>query len=221
MAISAEVNAEVREAARTLWDYLRLDQSPQHCDCIIAMGSHDLRVAEHAAFLYLEGWAPLLVCSGGSGRLTRDIWHEAEAEKFAEIAVKAGVPPQRILVENRSANTGENILFSKELLTRQGVLINRAFLVHKPYMERRALATALKLWPEIEYCVSSPAISFEDYPNADIPLRQMIEIMVGDFQRILEYPALGYQIPQEMPATALRAYEKLVGFGYTAQMLSG
>lgn len=221
MAISAEVNAEVREAARTLWDYLRLDQSPQHSDCIIAMGSHDLRVAEHAALLYLEGWAPLLVCSGGLGRLTREIWHEAEAEKFAEIAVIAGVPPQRILVENRSANTGENILFSKELLIRQGFLINRAFLVHKPYMERRALATALRLWPEIEYCVSSPRISFEDYPNADIPLHQMIEIMVGDFQRILEYPALGYQIPQEMPATAMRAYEKLVGFGYTSQTLSG
>lgn len=221
MAISTKINAEVREAARILWDYLRLDQTPQHCDCIIAMGSHDLRVAEHAALLLLEGWAPLLVCSGGLGRLTRDIWHEAEAEKFAEIAVKAGVAPQQLLVENRSSNTGENILFSKELLARQSLSISRALLVHKPYMERRALATALKVWPEIEYCVSSPRISFENYPNAEIPLKQMIDIMVGDFQRIREYPALGYQVPQETPDTALRAYEKLVGFGYTDQTLSG
>lgn len=56
---------EILNAAKILWDYLKLNQPLQKSDCILAMGSHDLRVAEYAASLVVEGWAPLLVCSGG------------------------------------------------------------------------------------------------------------------------------------------------------------
>lgn len=215
MAINHPANAETKEAARILWNYLKLDQPLERCDCLIAMGSHDLRVAAHAARLFLDGWAPLLVCSGGLGRLTRAIWREAEARQFAAIAVGAGVPENKILIEERSTNTGENMRFSKELLARRGIRVRSALLVHKPYMERRALATALRVWPEIAYRVSSPPIPFEQYPTDEIPLEQVIAIMTGDFRRILEYPALGFQIPQEVPAEAMTAYEKLAGFGFT------
>ncbi len=220
MAVEPELNAQIREAAQTLWDYLKLGQPLMHCDCIIAMGSHDLRVAEHAAQLTLAGWAPVLVCSGGLGRLTRNLWQEAEARKFAEAALKAGVTQKQILIEDQSANTGENIRFSKELLSSHGMNVRRALLVHKPYMERRALATALKVWPEIEYCVSSPSLSFDEYPTEGITRDQVIHIMVGDFQRILEYPAMGYQVPQEIPEDVMQAYQKLVEVGYSDQALS-
>ncbi len=59
-------------------------------DVILALGSHDLRVATRAAQLYLDGWAPLLVCSGGLGNLTSGIWTESEADKFAAIADSNG-----------------------------------------------------------------------------------------------------------------------------------
>jgi uncharacterized SAM-binding protein YcdF (DUF218 family) len=214
------MDAEIKAAAQILWNYLKLDQPLAHCDCIIAMGSHDLRVAAYAVQVFLEGWAPLLVCSGGLGRLTRLIWQEAEARQFAAVALKAGVPENRILIEDRSSNTGENVRFTRELLTRQDIKIDSALLIHKPYMERRALATALKVWPELRYCVSSPPMAFEDYPNEDISMDEMIHIMVGDFQRILEYSARGYQVPQEVPNQVMLAYRKLIDTGYKKQVLS-
>ncbi len=198
---------------------MKLDQPPEACDCIIAMGSHDLRVAEHAAQLMLAGWAPLLVCSGGLGRLTRNMWHEAEARKFARIARQMGVPFNHIMIEDQSTNTGQNIQFTQDLLQSKGCKIRSALLVHKPYMERRSLATALKVWPEISYNVSSPPIAFSDYPNTTISVEELIQVMVGDFQRILVYPQMGFQVTQEVPQDVMKAYEELVRLGYTRSML--
>ena len=194
---------------------MKLEQPLEACDCIIAMGSHDLRVAEHAAQLMLKGWAPLLVCSGGLGRLTHKLWHEAEARKFARTARQMGVPFNHILIEDQSTNTGQNIQFTRDLLESQGCKIRSALLVHKPYMERRSLATAMKVWPEIDYCVSSPPGTFLDYPTRDIKQEELIHIIVGDFQRILVYPRLGFQVAQEIPQEAKNAYEDLVRQGYT------
>ena len=214
-----QIDPEIKNAARSLWDYLKLNQVLAPCDCIIAMGSHDLRTAEYAARLQLEGWAPWLVCSGGLGRLTQTKWQEPEAQKFARIAVDAGVPASQILVEDQSNNTGQNILFSKKKLAEAGLKIRSALLVHKPYMERRAIATAQKVWPEVECCVTSPPISFEDYPTDEIPMKQLIHIMVGDFQRILVYGQLGFQVEQNVPNKVKEAYEDLVQTGFTKQMI--
>ena len=91
-------------------------------------------VARRGAELFLEGWAPLLIFAGGLGAITRHLWHEPEADQFAAIAIEMGVPPERILIENRSTNTGENVLFTKRLLAEKGLdpqhLHRRAEAVH-------------------------------------------------------------------------------------------
>ena len=211
---------EILKDAKIIWDYLRLGQPLKKCDCVIAMGSHDLRVAEYAADLVMKGWSPLLVCSGGLGRLTKEIWKESEAAKFAHIAEAVGVTKDHILVENRSTNTGENILFSKGLLKEKGCSVKSAILVHKPYMERRAFTTAKFYWPELDVVVSSPQIPFEEYATAEIPLDEIIQIMVGDFQRILVYPEKGFQIAQEIPDEANEAFKSLVNHGYTQYLVT-
>ncbi len=104
----------IDELAQKIWDYHHMNQKLEKADVILALGSYDLRVAEHAAKLFLDGWAPLLVFSGGFGRLTPQEWRMPEAEKFAEVAMRMGVPHDKILIENKAANTGENILFSKK-----------------------------------------------------------------------------------------------------------
>lgn len=206
------------DAARILWNYHLMHHSLKQSDAILTLGSHDLRVAERAASLYLEGYAPLIVMSGGLGNLTRDIWTESEADKFAGIAVKMGVPPNRILIENRSTNTGENIQFSRELLQKKGIPVNSLIVVQKPYMERRSYATIRKQWPEPEVLVTSPQIPFEDYPNTDIPLERVVQIMVGDLQRIITYPDKGFQIKQEIPAIVMQAYLLLIDKGYNQHL---
>jgi uncharacterized SAM-binding protein YcdF (DUF218 family) len=110
------INDEITGLAKKLWDYHQLNQRLVRADCILALGSHDLRVAERAAAIFLEGWAPILIFSGGLGNLTKGIWDESEASQFAAIAEKLGVPKQAMLIENKSTNTGENILFTQQLL---------------------------------------------------------------------------------------------------------
>src|SRR5436305_15343834 len=109
------ITNEILVAAKKLWDYHHMNYSLENCDCILVLGSHDTRVAERAAELFLEGWAPLLIFSGGLGRLTSELWVEPEADKFAAIAISKGVPANAILVENKSTNTGENIVYTQAL----------------------------------------------------------------------------------------------------------
>lgn len=188
-------------------------------DCILVLGSHDTRVAERGAELYLQGWAPLLIFSGMLGNFTRESWTETEADRFAAIARAKGVPPEAILIENRSTNTGENILFTQQLLQQRQLDPQSFILVQKPYMERRSFATFKKHWPDKELIVTSPQLSFEDYPSPDIPIEKVIHIMVGDLQRIQLYPAKGFQVYQEIPADVWAAYERLVALGFNKHLV--
>ena len=213
------IDSEIIDAAKLLWNYHRLNHKPEKADCILALGSHDLRVAERAADLYLQHFAPLLIMSGGLGNFTQDIWTEKEADKFAAIAIEKGVSPDAILIENRSSNTGENILFTQELLQKKGIDLQSFIVVQKPYMERRSYATFKKVWPEKKLTVTSPQISFETYPTEEIPLERVIHIMVGDLQRIKLYPEKGFQIYQEIPEEVLSAYEKLIQLGFNKHLM--
>lgn len=143
---------------------------------------------------------------------------QPEAEVFADIAIKLGVPPDKILIENRSTNTGENIEFTKALLQEKRLDLNSFILVQKPYMERRAFATFKKRWPEKDFVVTSPAFTYAEYPNDQIPRELLINIMVGDLQRIKIYPDLGFQISQDIPTEVWAAYEELVKLGYTKHL---
>ena len=129
----------IHTLAEKLWHYLQLNQQIEKSDAILVLCSHDKRVAERAAQLILEEWAPLLIFSGGLGSITSNMWTEPEADQFAAIAIGMGVPPERILIENRSTNTGENFRFTRKLLAEKGIDPRKFIVVQKPYMERRAL----------------------------------------------------------------------------------
>ena len=74
---------------------------------------------KRGAELYLEGWAPWLLMSGGFGYYTRTAFPEPEACLFAKIAAGLGVPADRVLVESESSNSGDNVAFTKRLLERR------------------------------------------------------------------------------------------------------
>ena len=205
--------------AQVLWDYHHMHHEIGPADCILTLGSHDSRVAMRAAELYHEGMAPLLIFSGGLGRLTAGLWKESEASIFARIAIDAGVPEKAILMEERSTNTGENILFTQQLLLEKDIHPTSFIVVQKPYMERRSYATFKKHWPDKSLAVTSPQIPFEQYSNEDIPLEKVIHIMVGDLQRIHIYPKKGFQIHQDIPDHVWQAYESLVTAGFDQQLI--
>src|SRR5262245_33953948 len=166
--------------AQKIWDYHHLNHRLEKCDIILALGSNDLRVAEYAADLFLQGWAPKLILSGNAGALTRERFSKPEAEIFAEIALKNGVPNEAILIEAESTNTGENVIFSRRLLESKGIHPDSILLVQKPYMERRAYATFMKVWPGKRVIAAAPQIPFSEYPTPDLPKDLVINIMIGD-----------------------------------------
>jgi uncharacterized SAM-binding protein YcdF (DUF218 family) len=213
------ISEEAIALAQQLWDYHHMGHHPAPSDCIFVLGSHDLRVANRGAELYLQGWAPLLIFSGGLGNVTKGIWTEPEADKFAAIALQMGVPPEAILVENQSTNTGENISFTQQLLKERGLAPRSFLVVQKPYMERRSYATFRKHWPDKELLVTSPQIPFSAYPTEEIPLERVINIMVGDLQRIRVYPEKGFQVYQEIPDSIWQAYEQLVALGFDKHLI--
>ena len=216
------MNERVRVLAEAIWDYHHMHHDLEKADAILVLCSHDTAVAERGAQLFHEGWAPLVIFSGGQGAITRRLWTEPEADRFARIAVERGVPADRILVENRSTNTGENVEFTRRLLGDRGLDPASFILVQKPYMERRSYATFMKRWPEKRVVVTSPQVSFAEYlarySNDALTDDDVVGIMVGDLQRIRDYPARGFQIPQEIPAGVWEAFEELVQLGYDTHL---
>jgi uncharacterized SAM-binding protein YcdF (DUF218 family) len=214
----------VHALAQQIWDYHHLNHQLTRADAILVLCSHDRVVATRGAELYLQGWAPLLIFAGGHGTITRQLWREPEAEQFAAIAIEMGVPEDRILVENRSTNTGENVLFTKHLLAEKGLDPQTFIVVQKPYMERRSYATFRKVWPEKHVLVTSPQVSMQEYlkqySHQALSAADVIGIMVGDLQRIRLYPEKGFQIHQDIPADVWTAYEELVEAGFDKYLIA-
>jgi uncharacterized SAM-binding protein YcdF (DUF218 family) len=217
------MDERTRELAERLWHYHHVNHRLGKADAVFVLCSYDRRVAERGAELFLEGRAPLLIFSGGLGSITRGLWSEPEADQFARIAAGMGVPAGSILVENKSTNTGENVLFTKRLLAEKGLDPGSFILVQKPYMERRTYATFRMFWPEKEAVVTSPQVSFDeylrDYTNPELTPDDVVGIMVGDLQRVRLYPARGFQIYQEIPGDVWDAYEELVRLGYDQHLV--
>ena len=217
------MNDAIRPLVETVWNYHQLHHEVTNADAILVLCSHDLIVAERGTELFLEGRAPLLIFAGGSGAMTRELWSEPEADVFARIAIERGVPADRILREGRSTNTGENVQFTRQLLAERGLDPQSFIVVQKPYMERRSFATFRKVWPEKTVTVTSPRITLDDYltrySHGSLTPDDVIDIMVGDLQRIHLYPARGFQIAQDIPSDVWAAYEGLVNAGYDRRLV--
>ncbi len=209
----------VSEAAQIVWDYHHVHHDLAPADMIWALGSHDLRVADRVAELWHAGLAPRVVLSGGLGNFTEGVFEKPEAELFAERAVALGVPEAVLMIEPRSSNCGENVLLTQALLAEHGLQISSAIAVQKPYMERRTFATIRQQWPGLSVQVTSPQLSFQAYPTEEISRDDVVRIMVGDLQRLMEYPKMGFMIPQEIPPAVREAFDFLVKSGYTGHLL--
>lgn len=212
-----------QQAIGILWEYMQLKQVPRQADCIIGFGCYNEDVARRCAQLYLQGYAPRILFTGGLGRNTAAMWTQSEAIRFARIAVEEGVPERDILIEDRSTNSGENLIFSRRLLMERELPCRRIIGVQKPYMERRLYAAFPVYWPEAQVTVTSWQQSYEEYiagvSRWGRTQEDTIHMIVGDFQRISVYAELGYQIPQQIPKEAMEAFDCLVKLGYTKQLV--
>ncbi|GAA3202448.1 YdcF family protein [Streptomyces virens] len=205
--------------AQRLWDFQQMGHEVRPCSVAIGLGSHDLGVADTTAALYQDGMAPLIVFTGATSRTTRDRMPRGEAEHYRERALVLGVPADAILVEPKARNTGENIEFSRALLADQGIAVSSVLLVCKPYEERRAYATARKLWPDVEWVCASAPMSFAEYIASIGDEYLVIDMLVGAQQRLMIYPDEGFMIRQDIPVGVETAYRRLVADGFTSRLV--
>jgi len=210
---------EVDSLAQIIRDYMNLQDVVASSDCILVFGSRDLSPAHKVCDLFLEGYAKYIIFSGyhsDKQNLTKP-----EAEKYADIALGRGIPREAIFIENKSCNTGENIILSKELILKENIPHDKIILVHKPYALRRVYSAFKKRWPEPKTFLTSEQISYKDYikDNLYYTKEEIINIMVGDLRRIKEYPKLGFQIEQDIPNEVWITYEKLVALGYNKGLI--
>ncbi|MFE9244419.1 YdcF family protein [Nocardiopsis sp. NPDC006938] len=189
------------------------------CDVAVALGCNDIGVAEHAAEQYHSGLFPLLVFTGGNSPSTAGVFPRGEAVHFRERALELGVPDASILVETKASNTGQNITYSHAALVANGVVPDSVLLLCMPYMERRAYATARKQWPDVEVVCSSAPLGLRDYAKRAGDAGAVIDMMVGDLQRVIEYPRIGFAIEQEVPQPVLDAYDSLVASGFDSRLI--
>ena len=200
--------------AQTLFTFLtEAETPPGRADFVLAMGSHDLNVADTAARAFRQACADWLVCSGGFGKDTAGVLPEPEGVLYARRCREAGVPEERILVERRAANSGENFQFSKALLEKRGLFPRTGVIACKPYMAKRAWAAGTKQWPEVRWTVFRQEISLAEYLAQGNSPDTVFSLMAGDLQRLRVYSGT-FQAPVTVPQPVWAAYERLAADGY-------
>jgi uncharacterized SAM-binding protein YcdF (DUF218 family) len=213
------IRGELRGQAALIWDYHQMGHHVRPCDVAIGLGSHDLGVATHAAELYRAGLFPTVVFTGGNSPTTAARFPRGEAVHYREHALALGVPAEAILLETRAGNTGQNITFSRQVLSDAGLTPASVLLISKPYMERRAFATTRKLWPEVEVLCASEPLELDVYVKSIGDEKLVIDMLVGDLQRIIEYPRRDFAIEQDIPDDVRAAYTSLIDAGFDSRLV--
>ncbi len=201
--------------AKRLWDYLTSRGSPGPSDAIVVCCSYDLRVCDYACELLRAAVAPVIVFSGDAGNWTRHLWDRPESIVYKERAQANGVSSTRIVIEPGATNIGENIALSREVIPEARAVT----FVTKPNTKPRVELTAPIQWPGVRAYTAGPAISFPDEISNVIGLFGLINEMVGDIHRIMEYPKLGYQVEHTLPEEVIASWKQLVQSGFTMHML--
>ena len=128
---------------------------------IVLLGNQVIATLAVACTLARRAPKATLLFSGGNGHATRLLYGNLrasayshlvldgsiretmpEAEMYAVVAQRAfALPPTRILIENRSANAGENARFSLRALAAASASQAAVLILQDPTMQRRSILT--------------------------------------------------------------------------------
>lgn len=170
-----------------------LNDGDQKADLAFVFGTWDVwgESVKKAVELYKDGLVPKILVSSGANPATGVV----EGDLIAQDLEKLGIPRADILIENKSANTLENVLFSKEIIDKELGLENIKSIVAvvKNYHARRALMTLRKHLPiEIElktatYIADKYPLHKEDWQKTEVGKQKVLE----EVEKIKTYLAKG------------------------------
>jgi uncharacterized SAM-binding protein YcdF (DUF218 family) len=172
--------------------YLELDTGPppMKADLAFMFGTRHPEPAHIAAGLYRRGVVGWIVATGGTNRHTG--LNEARAHE--SILLQAGVPHDRLVVEDGSTNTFENAVHAVRLLGAALDLrdLTSIVVIAKWYHSRRAVMTLKRVMPcSLRYFVAA-------YAPPDVPrqgwesLASSRAAVLKEWERIPQYFRRGH-----------------------------
>ena len=184
------------EFLRTAEDFVFAEDQPEKADIIFVPGNGFPQMAERAAQLYKEGYAPYILPSGRysitlgkfvgvqSHQEIYDGEYETEWEFLKSVLMKNGVPEEAILREDQATFTYENAIYSRKVTDGLGLTIRKAILCCKSYHARRALMYYQMLYPDTKFyvCADCPdGITRENWKDTE----EGIRAVTGEVTRII------------------------------------
>lgn len=194
--------------------------APEDTQLVVLAGNAVVPTIEAACRLVNEGGGTLLI-SGGIGHSTSFLYDaiaahpryhsldtdgKPEATLLAEVAHSYWqIPRERILLEEKSTNCGENARFTRRLLEEKGLCPSRATVIQDPTMQRRTMATFARVWQDaadaprwLSYpgyrpeLINTPEGVAWKTPQAGLwPVARYLSLILGELPRLRD-DAQGY-----------------------------
>jgi len=214
-------------------------------DCLVLLGNALLPVAERAFRAMEDGLARVLVISGGVGHATGYLRefvsrhpryhhlktaHLSEAEILGQIAIgEARLDPDRVILENRSTNCGENASYTRLELSRHGLRPRTLLLMQDPTMQRRSDATFRQVFGNrrgfilVNHPTFVPKVTQVDgeirflhaHPQHLWPVDYFVALVLGEIPRLRDDErgygpkGKGYITHVDLPPSVERAHARL------------
>ena len=129
-----------------------------------------------------------------------------------------GVPEDVIYTETESSNIGENFNFTDDLIHNLDLNVKSIMVVTKTGVQKRVKAAFEKQMPNYEGIITALNESFErnllNHYMHDIPLEEVICLLVSDLQKLHTYFEKGYQTYVEVPVEIIEIYNELINNCY-------
>ena len=178
-------------------DYIFQEDTIEKADIIFVPGNGYPQMAEQAAKLYHEGYAPYILPSGRYSILVghfigvqakQDVYngdYETEWEFLKDVLMKNGVPESAILKEDQSTFTYENAILSKKVTDGLGMDIKKAIMCCKNYHARRACMYYELLYPETMFMVVPACVDGINRENWR-ETEEGVDAVTGEITRIIK-----------------------------------
>jgi len=130
--------------AVSIWNYGKKDEkSPSDVAIVLGAAVWDGEVSpvyreriNHAIALYKDGFVDFIILTGGFGEGS----YKSDSQVAKEYALSQGIPEERILIEEKSTITEENLEFSKEVMEEND--LGTAIIVSDPLHMKRSMLMA-------------------------------------------------------------------------------
>lgn len=185
----------MNKVIQMMTDFIFLEDVPQKADIIMIPGSGYGALADTAAALWHQGFAPLILPSGKYSKLighfegTFDNHYpvsnpapENECDYLSALLIDNNVASSAILREPQATYTYENAIFSKQLTDTAQLDIHTAILCCQAFHARRCLMYYQLLYPNTRFIICPTVtqdISKDNWYLSD----EKIDKVLGEIER--------------------------------------